>query len=607
LDAHATPFLLNQGVLSAFRIAVEMSTSNPPGPLTRWVQSHSILLLEHFLLSFLPTPAITLALLAQLIAHLLNRSFVPSKLVTMYLPRLPAEVFEHVAAFLVNQKDLVRFSYASVATYHAANMHLYKRIVLEEHPSPNIPWFRRRLHRLAKCLTAENAAMVRHLDVSSHADINDKLLLSILKKCSKLTTLSLPAIQVPIQSHLERRGVLKQPIFLSERLCVPVYSSVTSLTWTGPFIPFRGAFEYTGRSALQLFLNLRSLKIVYRPDSFSTGDSARCYNTYAPTVAGVGSLWEDLQCLCDSCPLLEEITLPFWEAVFSMQASWKKFRLLAHLRKVEFRAVDTPVKDIENGRGLIRFMCEMDRLGIKVHFSNPWRTNFDIAAVFAELRSTEPFDAVFRFSRSTELLIGPVGPLGNPWQLRQLDILQKLQWVFVPDEFHERLITLRWPINISPSPAFEIPTMFTGVEFLFNTASRARRDASRFLEFTRLVGRVVEMTSVERLRVQMECVDAFYLAFPLFMQFEGNRKLSLRIDRMAIGEIGEECVLVKRQWKILQGSGVEEDVTLKGLAEYAIHVHPARLFEKIMLELMFQGQRKINHVTAVFHDRYFRR
>ena len=570
------------------------------------LQSYIYLVVEHFVLSFVPMPLITLALCAQFLAHLFNCSFVHGEPLVIYLPRLPADVLEHIASFLEDRKDLVRFSYASRAAYHAANPCLYKRVVLRENPSPNVPWFRRRLHRFAKCLTTENAAGVRYLDVSSYDDIDDKLLLFILSKCTKVTSLSLPAIQEPIQSHISRREVLKQPVFLSAPLCVPIYLSVSSLTWTGPFIPFRGTEKYAGRSALQLFSNLRSLKIVYRPDSFATSDSARCYNTYPPTMPGVGFLREDLLCLSKSCPLLEEITFPFWESVFAMRNSWKAFRSLNNIRRIEFLAVDTPVKDIENGRDLLLFVNEMEKMNIEVHFSNPWRTHFDIAEVVEKQHATESLDSIFRLARANELIVGPVGPPANPWQ-RQLDILAKLQWIFVPGEFHERLMTLRWPVTLVPTPAFEIPTIFTGVEFLFNTPSLGRHDASQFLEFKRLVGLVVEMPNVQRLRVQMECIDAFYLAFPLFMQFEGNRRLTIQIDRKETAEPGRGCSLLKRQWRIKRGSEEEEDVTLVELAKDAIHVHPARLFEKVMVELMFQGKQTINHITAVFHDRYFRR
>jgi len=571
-----------------------------------WLQSSANLIVDHFVLSFMPMPLITLALSVQSLAHVFNYSFVHSEPLVIYLPRLPVEVLEHIALFLDNQKDLVRFSYTSRAAYRAANPYLYKRVVLQEHPSPNVPRFRRRLYRFGKCLTAENAAGVRHLDVSSYADIDDNLLLSILSKCTEITSLSLPAIQEPIQSHISGQGSVKQPVFISAPLCVPIYLSVSSLTWTGPFIPFRGAEKYAGRSALQLFSNLRSLKIVYRPDSFATIDSARCYNTYPPTLPGVGLLREDLLCLSKSCPLLEEITFPFWESVFAMRNSWKIFRSLNNIRRIEFLAVDTPVKDVENGRGLLLFISEMEKLNVKVHFSNPWRTHFDIAAVLEEHHATESFDSIFRLARAQEFLVGPVGPPANPWQ-RQLDILTRLQWTFVPDEFHERLMTLRWPVTLSPTPAFEIPTMFTGVELLFNTPSRGRHDPSQFLEFKRLVSLVVEMPHVQRLRIQMECIDAFYLAFPLFMQFEGNRRLTIRIDRKATVETGRACSLLERQWRIRRGSGKEEHVTLEELAKYAIHVHPARLFEKVMLQLMFQGKQSLNHITAVFHDRYFRR
>jgi hypothetical protein len=148
--------------------------------------------------------------------------------------------------------------------------------------------------------------------------------------------------------------------------------------------------------------------------------------------------------------------------------------------------------------------------------------------------------------------------------------------------------------------------MFNGVEFLFNTPARARRDPSQFLEFKRLVELAVEMPHIERLRIQMECVDAFYLAFPLFWVFDENKTLTLRIDRMVVGE-GGGGVILKREWRIKRGSRGEEDVPLEGLGKHGIHVHPSRLLEKIMLQLMFQGQRTVDHITAVFRDEYLRR
>lgn len=564
----------------------------------RWLQSHIDFVVDHFILSLLPQPLIALALLAQFFAHLFNRSFVRPEPAEIYLPRLPAEIFQHIASFLTNHEDLFRFSYASSACYHAANRYLYKNIVLDELPTPNIPWFRRRLYRLSKRLTPQNGAEIRHIDVESYPEINDKLLLSILKKCTKLNSLRLQAMLEPIRSNRH----VKQPVFLTERLCVPIYTSVASLTWTGPFIPFRGPRQFAGQAALRLFPNLRSLKMVF------DAASGRCENTYPPTLMSAVPLFDDLQALADSCPFLEEITFPFWESVFSEVLSWERFRRLKSLRKVTLSAVDAPGKDVEHGRGLILFANEMGNLGMQVTFSNPYRTHLDITSVFEELQTLGSRNSILPVPVSSDLVIGPVGPPANPWR-RQLDILERLSWYLIQadsdDASRERLFTLRWPVTTVQRPAFEIPTMFNGVEFLFNTPARARRDASQFLEFKRLVELAVEMPHIERLRIQMECVDAFYLAFPLFWVFDGNRTLTLRIDRMVVGE-GGGGVILKRQWRIKRGSR-GEDVPLEGLGKHGIHMHPSRLFERIMLQLMFQGQRRVDHITAVFRDEYLRR
>src|SRR5579859_1483667 len=157
-----------------------------------------------------------------------------------YLPRLPTEIISHIASFL-GREDLVRFALGNRATYYPANKYLYRRIVLDEHPSTNVPWFRRRLYRLYVCLNTRNAAYIRRIDFSGYIDINHTYMSSILKKCIHLDSLSLPAIQDPIPSRFGKKGLLiKQPIFLTSALCTAIPSGITELTWTGPFIPFRG-------------------------------------------------------------------------------------------------------------------------------------------------------------------------------------------------------------------------------------------------------------------------------------------------------------------------------------------------------------------------------
>src|SRR5271155_5472593 len=194
------------------------------------------------LVFFIPWPFITMALVFQFLSnHLLpaRRNLEPEE---EYLPRLPTEVYSHIASFLQHRRDLVQFTFASRSTYNAGNAFLYRKIIMDEHPSTTVPWFRRRLFRLDDCLTFENASLVRHADFSFYCDIDEECLLSILQKCTRLTSVVLPAMQSPINGFPTRRDrlVIKQPCFLTARLAVPIYNSMTALTWVGPFIPLRG-------------------------------------------------------------------------------------------------------------------------------------------------------------------------------------------------------------------------------------------------------------------------------------------------------------------------------------------------------------------------------
>ena len=552
---------------------------------------------------FLPWPFISIALAYQLLSEIFCPEPHDTSVQDIYLPRLPEEVFEHIASYLQYRADRARFVLASQATYRSANNSLYRIIILDEHPSPNVPWFRRRLYRLYVCLTPTTASYIRHLDFTYYHDINEQYLLSVLKRSINLTSLSLPAIQEPIQSHLEWRGVLvKQPVFLTPALSIPIYSKITSLTWVGPFIPFRGPEHYTGRHALKLFPNLRSLKIIYRPDSFAMNTNTMCSNTLPPSVDGVSRLWGDLKSIASSCPLLEELTLPFWESVYSLVPM--RFPVL---RKVHFLALDGPMKDVEYGKGLLLFIGEMGKIGVQVTFLNPWQSQFDILSLVEEL------DVVANAGKSlqqlavdNELTFGPIGPPRNVWQGRT-DILNRLEWAIPSETIFDRRIMLKWPISTFEQPTFTVPRIFTGVEFLFNTPVR-RGDAGQFLKFRRLLTEAVEIPHVRQIRIEMARIDAFYLAFPLFMQFLGNRRLTLQVERLLLPQRkGREACWIRRHWTIRRRlEDNDEVVLLEDLAKDEIHVHPARLFEKIMLGMLFSGERNVQEIICVFHDRYSR-
>ena len=553
---------------------------------------------------FIQWPLITIALGIQFLSYILYPECQASKEEEIHLPRLPAEVIEHIASYLQFRGDRVRFALASRTTYHSANAFLYRNIVLDEHPSPNVPWFRRRLYRLHLCLTPNNASYIRHLDFSYYSDIDQESLLSILKQCINLNSLSLPAIQEPIQSHFQRRDVLlKQPVFITTRLSIPIYSTLTSLTWIGPFIPFRGPAHYAGQSALRLFPNLKSLKLMYRPDSFATDSNTKCTNVYPPTLDGALSLVEDLKCIATSCPPLEELVFPFWETVYSI-ISPSAFKQIPALRKVQFLALDGPMKDTEYGTGLLEFISEMNKLGIQVTFLNPWKSQFDILSLLDEVDPESGGETLRQLSIQTELTFGPIGPSRNGWQGRE-DVLNRLEWVrSLETNLHSR-ITLIWPITSFDQPVLIIPPVFTGVEFMFDTPVR-RGDASQFLKFRQLMAKAVEIPHVQQIRINMKCIDAFYLAFPFFMQFKRSRRLTLNVERLLLPQRkGWETYWLRRRWRIQRvPEGTEEEIALTELAKDAIHVHPARLFEKLMAGILFLGERNVQGINCIFHDRY---
>ena len=123
------------------------------------------------------------------------------------------------------------------------------------------------------------------------------------------------------------------------------------------------------------------------------------------------------------------------------------------------------------------------------------------------------------------------------------------------------------------------------------------------------MNQIVEFDHVERIHVEMDIVNAFYLAFPFFMQYSGgNRVLKLQVSRELIPlQGGERCATwIRRQWKIKRKGEREEDVRLEDLAKDAIHVHPCRLFERNMAAVMFNGEKRIQQITCVFYDRYSR-
>jgi hypothetical protein len=545
----------------------------------------------NLILQFLPWPILSVSLAVQFLRFVFEEP-IPPEPITIYLPRLPAEVISLIASKLSARGDLMGMAIAGRTTYLSANQYLYQHIVLEEEdPSADVVYFRRRLYRLDRCLTAQNASYVQKADFSSYHDIDDKMLLRIITKCVNLTSFSLPATQVPLETNFgPRLFVFKRPVFLSETLSVPMYDGLTSLTWTGPFIPFRGLRAHSGRHHLFLFPNLKSLAMIYRPDSISGGEYISCPNTYA--ALDVGLLAHDLDCIANSCPMLEELTFPFWETVYSM-GGVRMFSMFKNLQKLHFLAIDGPMKLCEYGKGLIKFMYAADQAGIHVSFDNSWRDHVDILSLIDEMESTEFINL---FPRN--LTFGPVGPRHAPWRGRR-GILDRLEWLSVPS--NDREITLRWPITADDSsePVFTIPSCFTVVEFYFDSHVH-RREALPFLKFRKRMMEAIEFENVERIQIVMNCVDAFYLAFPFFWQYQGDRVLTLDVQRLVLSN----GYWIRRQWSIQRGAKRDPvNVELEDLTKDGIHVHPARLFERIMATLLFQGARNVREISCAFHDR----
>jgi hypothetical protein len=547
------------------------------------------------LVVFIPWPLISVTLAIRFLSSVFAPEPNTKQPLEVYLPRLPAEVVSQVAVHLSGRRELIRFALASRATYHSANRQLYRNITLEEDPSSNIPWFRRRLYRLAQCLTKENALHIRSLDLSNYTDLDDSLALEIIRQCPNLSTVSIPAIQEPLDARFGVKGMLiKQPVFLSRKLAQPIYNSITSLTWIGPFIPFRGPSSYAGRQRLQLFRKLRSLKLIYRPDSFSDdGDEVRCPNIYQATSEDAQSLADDLWCIAMSCTMLEELTLPFWETVYSI-AGPSIFKPFKSLQKVHFLALDGRMKEHEYGRGIIKFIDELHQMGLTLTFDNPHRTAIDLATLIDE------FDPISKTDCFPSATFGPIGPSTTPWHGRT-DILAKLEWITLPKD-PNREITLRWPVATSSfaEPQFDIPPLFNCVEFTFNTTV-SRADGTQFLKWQKYITTTTTFPNVRKIRIVQERVDAFYLAFPFFMQYKSNRILILHVQRFLV----DSGVWIRRRWKLVC-DGEEKDVRLEDLGKEDIHVHPARLFERNMFNLMFSGERMVDEMTCIFHDRYSR-
>ena len=560
------------------------------------------------LVCFLPWPLISIALLVQFFSvYFFPRLCSDLEPDEPYLPRLPTEVYATIASFIDNRQDLVRFTFASRSMYNVGNAFLYRQIVMDEHPSKHVPWFRRRLFRLQDSLTAENALYVRHADFSFYHDINEEYLLAILQKCKRLTSLSLPAMEKPIDNRFITRQSLAitEPCFLSARLSVPIYDTVTSLTWIGSFIPLRGQrrIETNGRETWSLFPSLRFLTIQFRPDTKYVPEHADTwYEGSGKTEKDVGDLMENLKYLASSCPYLEEIILPFWEPLFS-RVSRSTYQSFNRLQRIEFLTVDTKSKLSSCGTGLLKFIFEMHEIGVDVSFANPYQLPFVVGSLIDEidLRGRSG-DHIRLLSQKVEFEFCPA--LIHPTDWHDLNLLE---WIHPSTPYENAQMTLWWYITPRTDPRFFIPPVFTGVLFCFDGDVR-RYDASSFLKLQRYISEVVEMPHVRRVRLNMDHVNAFYLAFPLFMQFYGSRALTLCVERLLLPQRkGWETLWLRRQWNLQrQRDGDEEVVALEDLGKDGIHVHPARLFERVMLGLMFCGERNIQEITCVFRDRYMK-
>lgn len=560
-----------------------------------------ILTFVNLTIFFIHWPLINIALVVQFLSHTVLRGYRhKEKIEDLYLPRLPEEVLAHICSYLSSRTDICYFAEASRSTYNAANPFLYRSITLDEHPSSHVPRFRRRLHRLDRCLTDKNASYVRLADFSFYTDLDETYLLSILKKCNHLKSLSLPAIQEPMsQTFGNKHTIIRQPVFLSTGLSKTIYTSIEKLTWTGPFIPFRDAGHFSGRESLKVYPNLKELKILYRCDEFTSDEMVKCPNAYASIPIGAADrLLKELASISVACPHLQHLTLPFWEPIYA--TSVNAYKTLTSLRKLHFLALDGPMKTPDYGKGMLKFILAMKRSGVDVTFDNPWKSHFDIAFLVDEIDLSHEAGILWQLPSSQNLTFGPTR---NVWRGRERILLSWLN----PGSATGRQVTLKWPINPNGMPEFTVPTLFNGVEFLFNIPC-TRGDARQFVKWRGFMNEVVELAHVQWIHIEMEIVNAFYLAFPFFMQYSGgNRVLKLEVRRELVQRWnGESALWIRRQWKIKRKGEMEEDVLLEDLAKDGIHVHPARLFERNMVALMFNGERRIQEITCAFHDRYSR-
>ena len=573
--------------------------------LVKSIRGLPFVALGSLLIWFIPWPFISLSL----VFYLFSAHFFPTQLQPedIYLPRLPTEVYAHIASFLPHRHDLVRFTFAGRITYNAGNPILYQKIIMDEHPSPRVPWFRRRLFRLHDCLTVANALQVCYADFSCYTDIDEEYLLSILAKCRRITTLILPAMQQSLEGFTPRRNnvIIKQPCFLSAQLSMPIYNSVTSLTWIGPFIPLRGPERRhgsNGREMLLLFPNLRSLTIRFRPDHYtSEGDPGICHNVYGNTKIDVDDFTDDLTSIASYCRYIEEIVVPFWEPVYSL-VSRSLFETFEHLRRIKFLAIDSPARWASDGTGLLKFIVEMHEIGIDVSFENPYQTHFGIQSLLDEINLAEDSgDRIRELSKRIELGFS-TGPL---FARHDYDLLNRLEWINPSTIVDNAQMTLCWGITPRLDHRFFVPPIFTGVQFEFDKNVR-RYDASSFLKFQRCMTEAVETPHVRKIGMDMRYVNVFYLAFPLFMQFYGKRVLTLRLERLVLPATkGWETCWLRRRWRLRrERDGNEEEVALEDLGKDGIHVHPTRCFERIMLGMLFCGERNIQEITCNFHDRY---
>ena len=122
-------------------------------------------------------------------------------------------------------------------------------------------------------------------------------------------------------------------------------------------------------------------------------------------------------------------------------------------------------------------------------------------------------------------------------------------------------MTLNWPVTNGDSPTLTIPSIFSGIQFQLNTPVK-RGDARQYLKFVRYMTEALDYANLRRIRVDMELVAAFYLAFPFFMQFYGNRILTLKVERLLLSD--GKGFWIRREWTLTKGN-LERTVKLEEL------------------------------------------